>query len=333
VILADGNNMFGHRQQHVRATLQDALAEIARDEPTLMAPVHVNPLESLLQQNLSLSVAPASHLPVSGTSPLGLSSSDLLVAAAVERKMLEQARLSAQQRFFNQLKAAADEKTLLLRKVNRQRVLNQSLLSLLQTPSSVRNLSTLMQHAPVAPSKTEPSKEEVKETLEVLGNSLRKKNDAYVDVTSMVNSTEDHSARKTRGGVTEPFPEKLHRMLREVEEDKKTDVISFYSHSRAFGVHDAERFVSEVMPKYFKQSRLSSFHRQLNLYGFHRITSGPDAGGYYHELFLKGRVPLCHHMRRVGVPQGGDRRKQRAKNVVVDPDFYSMPKLPESSEL
>jgi len=62
------------------------------------------------------------------------------------------------------------------------------------------------------------------------------------------------------------------------------DVVSFYSHGRAFGVHDMERFVGEVMPKYFKQSKWNSFARQLNLYGFMRLASGPDAGGYYHEV-------------------------------------------------
>lgn len=62
-------------------------------------------------------------------------------------------------------------------------------------------------------------------------------------------------------------------------------------------------------------------------YGFLRITSGPDAGGYYHELFLKGKPNLSLHMRRVGVPQGEDRRKFRPKNVNVEPDFYSMKKV------
>jgi hypothetical protein len=37
-------------------------------------------------------------------------------------------------------------------------------------------------------------------------------------------------------------------------------------------------------------------------------------------------------MRRVGVPMGKDRRKYRAQNSVVNPDFYSMKKLPEVSE-
>ena len=74
--------------------------------------------------------------------------------------------------------------------------------------------------------------------------------------------------RRTRGGVTEPFPEKLHRMLKEVEAANETDILSFFPHGRAFAVHNPTRFVSEVMPKYFRQSRLSSFQRQLNLCKF-----------------------------------------------------------------
>jgi len=161
--------------------------------------------------------------------------------------------------------------------------------------------------------------------LKALGSAMRKKNSMYIDTSSMSDpDPTDLARRRTRGGVTEPFPDKLHRMLVEVEETGKSDIISFFSHGRAFGVHDPERFVKEIMPTYFKQSRLSSFQRQLNLYGFTRISSGPDVGGYYHELFLRGRPALCIHMRRVGVPQGEDRRKLKSGIKKTEPNFYAM---------
>ena len=77
------------------------------------------------------------------------------------------------------------------------------------------------------------------------------------------------------------------------------------------------------MPNYFKQSRLSSFQRQLNLYGFSRVTNGPDAGGYYHELFLKGRPALAVHMRRVGVTSATSNHRS-IRPTGNTPDFYNM---------
>jgi len=163
-------------------------------------------------------------------------------------------------------------------------------------------------------------------TLAALGNSMRKKSSPYIDASAMADPPEFELARRrTRGGVTEPYPEKLHRMLLEIEKDGNGHIISFFPHGRAFGIHDTEKFEELIMPKYFKQSRLSSFQRQLNLYGFTRIVSGPDIGGYYHELFLKGRPALCTHMRRVGIPKGVDRRKIKTAAInKKEPDFYSM---------
>jgi hypothetical protein len=113
-------------------------------------------------------------------------------------------------------------------------------------------------------------------------------------------------------------------MLLEIEKDGDAPIISFFPHGRAFGIHNPDKFEEKLMPKYYKQSRLSSFQRQLNLYGFTRIISGPDSGGYYHELFLKGRPALCTHMRRVGIPKGVDRRKLKSSQNKKEPDFYSM---------
>lgn len=108
-------------------------------------------------------------------------------------------------------------------------------------------------------------------------------------------------SRRMRGGVIEPFPEKLHRLLLEVEAAGRADVISFVAGGRAFAIHKPEKFFKEIVPLYFRQSRLSSFKRQLNLYGFELINTGPARGGYYHELFVKDRPEFCRRMRRVAV--------------------------------
>ena len=110
-------------------------------------------------------------------------------------------------------------------------------------------------------------------------------------------------------------------MLCNVEKDGLEHIISWRPHGRCFMLHKPKEFVSDVMPLYFSQTKLTSFHRQLNLYGFCRLISGRDRGGYYHELFLKHRVTLCKHMRRTRI-KGDDKN---VSNPFNEPDFYKMP--------
>jgi hypothetical protein len=46
-----------------------------------------------------------------------------------------------------------------------------------------------------------------------------------------------------------------------------------------------------IMCRWFRQTKFPSFQRQLNLYGFKRLTSGEDKGGkflvYYSCFFLR----------------------------------------------
>jgi hypothetical protein len=94
----------------------------------------------------------------------------------------------------------------------------------------------------------------------------QQKNISYSDVSGMVDPIPD--PRRNRGGVSEPFPEKLHRMLDTVEREGLSEVVGFFSHGRAFAIHKQRRFVNDIMPRFFRQSKLTSFQRQLNLYGY-----------------------------------------------------------------
>eukprot|EP00554_Chaetoceros_debilis_P011459 CAMPEP_0194105586 /NCGR_PEP_ID=MMETSP0150-20130528/5770_1 /TAXON_ID=122233 /ORGANISM="Chaetoceros debilis, Strain MM31A-1" /LENGTH=431 /DNA_ID=CAMNT_0038793505 /DNA_START=294 /DNA_END=1589 /DNA_ORIENTATION=- len=130
-----------------------------------------------------------------------------------------------------------------------------------------------------------------------------------------------------RGGVTTPFPVKLH-MLLEQNLHENVNVISWQPHGRCFLLRSPKDFLNSVMPRHFKQTKLTSFQRQLNLYGFNRLTSGPDKGGYYHELFLRGKRQLCSRMIRMRIK--GTRTKA-ASNPESEPNFYIMPPVSQST--
>lgn len=142
----------------------------------------------------------------------------------------------------------------------------------------------------------------------------------------------DHSAdptvdpttikHKAKGGVIVPFPVKLHDMLDRIEADGLAHVVSWQPHGRCFVVHKPKEFVNHVMPHYFKQTKMASFQRQLNLYGFNRITSGLDKGGYYHEMFLRGKVSLSYDIQRQRVKGTGVRLPTNPDN---EPNFYVLP--------
>ncbi len=127
--------------------------------------------------------------------------------------------------------------------------------------------------------------------------------------------------RKKTGGVSQPFPDKLMNML-DRETATHPDVVTWCPHGRAFVVKKPKVFTAEVMINYFRQSKLTSFQRQLNLYGFRRITQGLDAGAYYHELFLRGRPDLTSKMVRQKVKGTGHKQPTDAS---TEPNFYAMP--------
>lgn len=96
-----------------------------------------------------------------------------------------------------------------------------------------------------------------------------------------------------------PFPKTLYRLLEETLENGEDEIISFTDSGQAFCIHDPVVFSRKICPRYFRHSQVHSFQRQLNKYGFVRITTGPERGAYYHPLLQRGLPHLCVGIRRV----------------------------------
>ena len=130
-----------------------------------------------------------------------------------------------------------------------------------------------------------------------------------------------------KGGVTVPFPLKLYDMLDKIHSDPElASIVNWQPHGRCFLVRRQKEFTEKVMPRFFQQKKYASFQRQLNLYGFSRITRGPDRGSYYHECLLRGKRFLSFNIKRVKIKGTGGRM---ASNPSEEPNFYMMPGLPD----
>ena len=108
------------------------------------------------------------------------------------------------------------------------------------------------------------------------------------------------------------FPWKLYEMLQTAERRNEEHIISWINDGKAFKVHDRSLFIEEYMKKMFNQTKFKSFQRQLNLWGFERVQSGPDKGSYFHPLFIKGRRECCQQLSRVRL-KGGEKHGSHDK--------------------
>ena len=61
-------------------------------------------------------------------------------------------------------------------------------------------------------------------------------------------------------------------------------IISWLPHGNGFAIHKKKTFANEVLPKYFKASKFTSFTRKLNRWGFSRVPRGPETGSYFHKV-------------------------------------------------
>lgn len=145
---------------------------------------------------------------------------------------------------------------------------------------------------------------------------------------SRYNTDGNEECSGKKGKPSPLFPLKLYMILEEVERKCEGNVINWLPHGRAFHIRNNDLFARKILPEYFKNCKISSFYRQLNLYGFVRLTAGFDTGAYYHEYFLRGKPFLTRNIIRTKVK---GTKIRAASSPDEEPDFYSMPALSSSS--
>lgn len=105
------------------------------------------------------------------------------------------------------------------------------------------------------------------------------------------------------GGNVPAFLGKLWKL---VNDSATYNLISWSPGGNTFLIKNQAEFARELLPLYYKHSNMASFIRQLNMYGFHKVTS-VDNGGlkcdkdeieFTHPYFIKGHAYLLENIKR-----------------------------------
>ena len=83
----------------------------------------------------------------------------------------------------------------------------------------------------------------------------------------------DNIPKTGKRGVPQQFPRRLYEMIESestsaahTSSNSSSDgIIRWSDTGRAFHIKDTQRFSAEVLPKYFRTNKFSSFQRNLNL--------------------------------------------------------------------
>ncbi|OEU12877.1 hypothetical protein FRACYDRAFT_191328, partial [Fragilariopsis cylindrus CCMP1102] len=86
-------------------------------------------------------------------------------------------------------------------------------------------------------------------------------------------------------------------MLEEAEAKGHSHIVSWIQGGRSFRIHQ-EKMMIPILKSYFCQTKYKSFLRQLQTYGFTRVTRGDLKGIVSHPLLIRGKRFLCLRMKR-----------------------------------
>ncbi|XP_065180562.1 heat shock factor protein-like isoform X2 [Sycon ciliatum] len=103
----------------------------------------------------------------------------------------------------------------------------------------------------------------------------------------------------------EALPFFLQKLWQIVCDSSNDHLICWSEDGKAFFVLVPEQFAHTVLPQYFKHRNFSSFVRQLNMYGFHKLvatenglTANGEEIGFSHPSFVQNKPELLDQIKR-----------------------------------
>ena len=164
---------------------------------------------------------------------------------------------------------------------------------------------------------------EQQKKLELLSSKLSQDLVARDDSAKLRQSHERRraSVESLTDGQSGNFPSKLYHILELTHTQKfgaSSDAVAWLHHGRAFKILDEQVFMTSIVPMFFKQTKIRSFYRQLNLWGFKKITSGRDIGAWCHENFIRGEPLAIMKMERAKIKRASSRLSDVESQENVD---------------
>ncbi|KAI6661475.1 Heat shock factor protein 1-like isoform X2 [Oopsacas minuta] len=101
-------------------------------------------------------------------------------------------------------------------------------------------------------------------------------------------------------------PAFLFKLWKVLEAEEYAQFISWSKNGNSFIIYDQNQFSQVVLPNFFKHSHFTSFVRQLNMYGFRKLTNmtytsntpGQESMEFHHPHFIKGHPSMLEYVKR-----------------------------------
>jgi len=103
------------------------------------------------------------------------------------------------------------------------------------------------------------------------------------------------TTRKIQKNSVSAFISKTYEFL---EDNQFPDIVDWNFEGTAIVIKNPLEFAQKVLNIYFKHRNLTSFVRQLNMYGFHKQRTHKVEYVYSHELFQRGKKHLLDQIKR-----------------------------------
>ncbi|KAG9040110.1 stress-responsive transcription factor hsf1 [Tulasnella sp. JGI-2019a] len=146
--------------------------------------------------------------------------------------------------------------------------------------------------------------------------------------------------------VRQQIPAFLNKLYSMVNDPANSELIRWSDEGDSFFVPNHERFGREVLPRFFKHGNFSSFVRQLNMYGFHKVPhlqqgvlqndTETELWQFVNQHFQRGQPDLLMLIQRkkAGAPianTAGDEDDYNGAGPSQGPGAHNQAALPSSS--